>query len=151
MPYEGLSGREIRCCGRSGRQAFQRASDAGKERGVAAAVMSFVAAGAHDIWTTIAGRTLQGAGAISSVVVALAADLTREQHRTKTMAMIGAMIGLAFAVSLVAAPVLYQWIGMGGLFSLTGVLCLAALGVVKGLVPDVATLVNKLKNEAKVI
>jgi MFS family permease len=100
---------------------------------------SFVAAGAHDIWTTIAGRTLQGAGAISSVVVALAADLTREQHRTKTMAMIGAMIGLAFAVSLVAAPVLYQWIGMGGLFSLTGVLCLAALGVVKGLVPDVAT------------
>src|SRR5256885_2888413 len=99
---------------------------------------SFLAAGAHDIWTAIAGRTLQGAGAISSVVVALAADLTREQHGTKTMAMIGAMIGLAFAVSLVAAPLLYQWIGMGGLFSLTGVLCLAALGVVKGLVPDVA-------------
>src|SRR2546430_7017041 len=87
---------------------------------------SFVAAGAHDIWTAIAGRTLQGAGAISSVVVALAADLTREQHRTKTMAMIGAMIGLAFAVSLVAAPILYQWIGMGGLFTLTGVLCIAA-------------------------
>ena len=100
---------------------------------------SFVAAGAHDIWTTIGGRTLQGAGAISSVVVALAADLTREQHRTKIMAMIGAMIGFAFAVSLVAAPLLYQWIGMGGLFSLTGVLCFAALGVVKGLVPDVAT------------
>src|SRR5213080_111328 len=70
---------------------------------------SFVAALAGDIWTAIAGRTLQGAGAISSVVVALAADLTREQHRTKTMAMIGAMIGLAFAVSLVAAPLLYQW------------------------------------------
>jgi MFS family permease len=98
---------------------------------------SFVAAGAHDIWTTIAGRTLQGAGAISSVVVALAADLTREQHRTKIMAMIGAMIGFAFAVSLVAAPMLYQWIGMGGLFALTGVLCIAAIGVVKGLVPDV--------------
>src|SRR6266850_1142422 len=90
---------------------------------------SFVAAGAHDIWTTIAGRTLQGAGAISSVVVALAADLTREQHRTKVMAMIGAMIGLAFAVSLVAAPILYQWIGMGGLFTLTGVLCIGAIGV----------------------
>jgi MFS family permease len=99
---------------------------------------SFVAAGAHDIWTAIAGRTLQGAGAISSVVVALAADLTREQHRTKVMAMIGAMIGLAFAVSLVAAPILYQWIGMGGLFTLTGVLCIAAIGVVKGLVPEVA-------------
>jgi len=99
---------------------------------------SFVAAGAHDIWTAIAGRTLQGAGAISSVVVALAADLTREQHRTKVMAMIGAMIGLAFALSLVAAPILYQWIGMGGLFTLTGVLCIGAIGVVKGLVPEVA-------------
>src|SRR3954469_12858267 len=75
---------------------------------------SFLAAAAGDIWTAIAGRTLQGAGAISSVVVALAADLTREQHRTKTMAMIGAMIGLAFATSLVIAPLLYEWIGMGG-------------------------------------
>ena len=67
---------------------------------------SFLAAAADDIWTAIAGRTLQGAGAISSVVVALAADLTREQHRTKVMAMIGAMIGFAFALSLVAAPAL---------------------------------------------
>jgi MFS family permease len=97
---------------------------------------SFVAAGAGDIWTTIAGRTLQGAGAISSVVVALAADLTRVEHRTKVMAMIGAMIGLAFALSLVAAPALYRWIGMSGLFVLTGGLCLAAIGVVKKLVPE---------------
>ncbi|HUQ76125.1 MAG TPA: MFS transporter [Burkholderiales bacterium] len=99
---------------------------------------SFLAASAGDIWTAIAGRTLQGAGAISSVVVALAADLTREQHRTKIMAMIGAMIGLAFATSLVAAPVLYQWIGMGGLFVLTGALCLIAVPVVALVVPDVA-------------
>lgn len=97
---------------------------------------SFLAAAATDIWVTIAGRTLQGAGAISSVVVALAADLTRTEHRTKIMAMIGGMIGLAFALSLVAAPALYQWIGMGGLFALTGVLCLCAMGVVKALVPE---------------
>ncbi len=91
---------------------------------------SFLAASAQDIWTAIAGRSLQGAGAISSVVVALAADLTREGHRTKVMAMIGATIGLAFALSLVAAPVLYRSIGMGGLFSLTGALSLAAIWVV---------------------
>ena len=97
---------------------------------------SFLAAGAHDIWAAIAGRTLQGAGAISSVVVALAADLTRAQHRTKIMAMIGAMIGLAFALSLVAAPLLYEHIGMGGLFGLTGVLCIAAILVVRSLVPE---------------
>jgi len=97
---------------------------------------SFLAAAAGDIWTAIAGRTLQGAGAISSVVVALAADLTRVEHRTKVMAMIGGMIGFAFALSLVAAPALYRWIGMSGLFVLTGALCIVAIGVVKALVPE---------------
>jgi MFS family permease len=99
------------------------------------ALGSFLAASATDIWTAIAGRTLQGVGAISSVVVALAADLTREQHRTKTMAMIGATIGFSFALSLVAAPALYRVIGMGGLFVLTGVLSLVAIAVVVLVVP----------------
>jgi MFS family permease len=97
---------------------------------------SFLGVAADDIWTAIAARTLQGAGAISSVAMALAADLTREQHRTKIMAMIGATIGLMFAVSLVGAPVLYRLIGMGGLFALTGVLSLAAVWLVKAQVPD---------------
>ena len=100
------------------------------------ALGSFLAASATDIYGVIAGRALQGAGAISSVVVAFAADLTREQHRTKTMGMIGATIGFTFALSLVAAPALYQWIGMHGLFVLTGVLALAGLGVVFGALPD---------------
>lgn len=102
---------------------------------VTLAAGSFLAATATDIWTAIAGRTLQGAGAISAVVVAFAADLTREQHRAKTMAMIGATIGFSFALSLVAAPALYRWIGMGGLFALTGALALGAIGVVALLVP----------------
>ncbi len=97
---------------------------------------SFVAASAGDIWTAIAGRALQGAGAISSVVVALAADLTREAHRTKVMAMVGSMIGLSFAVSLVVAPALYRAVGMGGLFVVVGLLSVAAAGVVAWLVPD---------------
>lgn len=97
---------------------------------------SFLAAGAEDIWTAIVGRGLQGAGAISAVVMALAADLTRDQHRVKTMAMIGATIGFSFALSLVAAPPLYHLIGMGGLFALTGVLALGAIGVAAWLVPD---------------
>src|ERR1041384_4090161 len=100
---------------------------------------SFLGVAAHDIWTVIAARALQGAGAISSVAMALAADLTRDQHRTKVMAMIGSMVGLTFAVVLVGAPLLYQWIGLGGLFALTGVLCLAAIAVVRFLVPEVTT------------
>jgi MFS family permease len=97
---------------------------------------SFLGMVADDIWTAIAARTLQGAGAISSVAMALAADLTREHHRTKVMAMIGSTIGLMFALSLVGAPPLYRVIGMEGLFALNGLLCLAAMVVVKVLVPD---------------
>ena len=97
---------------------------------------SFLGIVADDIWIAIAARTLQGAGAISSVAMALAADLTRERHRTKIMAMIGSMIGFMFALSLVGAPLLYRWIGMEGLFALTGCLSLAAMWVVKTQVPD---------------
>jgi len=96
---------------------------------------SFVAASAADMNVVILGRALQGAGAIAAPVTAFAADITREQHRTKAMAMIGASIGLTFAVSLVAAPALYQAIGMSGIFALTGVLSLGAIWVTVSVVP----------------
>ena len=96
---------------------------------------SFVAAVGTDIWVTIIGRCMQGAGAISAAVMALAADLTREEQRTKTMAIIGSSIGLMFALSLVGAPTLYRWIGMGGIFALTGILALGAIVVLYRLVP----------------
>ena len=99
------------------------------------ALGSFVAAWAPDMTWIIAGRVLQGAGAISAAVTALAADLTREEHRTKVMAMIGSSIGLVFALSLVGAPVLYGLIGMGGLFVMTGVLALAAIVLLLKAVP----------------
>lgn len=100
------------------------------------ALGSFLGIAAGDIWTAIAARLLQGAGAINSVAMALAADLTREQHRTKIMAMIGATIGAMFAVSLVGAPILYRYGGMGTVFALTGVLSLAAIALVRYYVPD---------------
>ena len=100
------------------------------------ALGSFLGVAADGIWTAIFARLLQGAGAINSVAMALAADLTREQHRTKVMAMIGTSIGLMFAVSMVGAPLLYRYIGMGGIFALTGALSLAAIAVVKYFVPD---------------
>ena len=96
---------------------------------------SAVAALSTDIWWMIGGRVLQGAGAISAAVTALAADLTREQHRTKVMAMIGSSIGLVFALSLVAAPALYAMIGMAGIFWMTAVLAVAAIGLVTHVVP----------------
>ena len=98
-------------------------------------VGSFVAAFAGDIYGVIAGRVLQGAGAISAAVTALAADLTRDQHLTKVMAMIGSSIGLVFALSMVGAPLLYALIGMPGIFALTGVLAILAIYVVLAVVP----------------
>src|SRR5512135_565002 len=100
------------------------------------ALGSFVAATASDIYWTIAGRALQGAGAISAAITAMLADLTREEHRTKAMALIGSTIGLTFAVSLVAGPALYRAIGIPGIFALTGVLALIAIVVVAKVIPD---------------
>ena len=97
---------------------------------------SFIAAMAHDITTVMIGRALQGAGAISAVVMALLADLTREEHRTKAMAMIGTTIGLTFAVSLVISSPLNHWIGVPGIFALTGVLAIIAILWVRWVIPD---------------
>jgi len=99
------------------------------------ALGSFIAAAASHIWLIIIGRVIQGTGAISAPVVAFAADLTREQHRTKAMALIGASIGLMFALSLVAAPALYEFVGMGGIFVATGLLSLAGIWVTLKIVP----------------
>ena len=100
------------------------------------AVGSVFAATSQDIYMVIVGRAIQGAGAISAVVTALVADSTREEHRTQAMAMIGATIGVTFAVSLVAGPILNQWIGVSGIFWLTAVLSILAIAVVKFAVPE---------------
>ena len=97
---------------------------------------SFIAATAQDITWVIIGRALQGAGAISAVVMALMADLTREEHRTKAMAMIGTTIGVTFALSLVISSPLNHWIGVPGMFALTGVLGLIAMAWVRFVIPN---------------
>ncbi|MDX9740025.1 MAG: MFS transporter [Gammaproteobacteria bacterium] len=100
------------------------------------AIGSVVAAMADTITGVIIGRALQGAGAVAAAVMALASDLTREEHRTRTMAIIGMTIGLSFAASLGLGPILERWIGVPGIFWLTSVLALAGIAVLYLLVPD---------------
>jgi MFS family permease len=100
------------------------------------ALGSFVAALAHDMTWIIVGRVIQGMGAVSSAVIAFIADLTTEEHRTKAMAMVGGSIGISFAVAIIGAPIVFQWVGMSGLFALVGVFSVLAVGVVLWLVPD---------------
>ncbi len=110
---------------------------------------SFIAAAATDIVWTIVGRALQGAGAVSAAVTALIADSTRDEHRTKAMALVGASVGLTFAGSLVIAPVLFPVIGVPGLFAMTGVLVVAAIGVLLWIVPPVAMAASKARHAAE--
>jgi len=102
------------------------------------ALGSLICASANDIYTMILGRAVQGSGAISAAITALLADLTREEHRTKAMAMIGMSIGLTFAFSLAAGPTLYKTLTMPGIFVLIGALSLAALLGVWKIVPQPA-------------
>ncbi|PAU54291.1 MFS transporter [Pseudomonas sp. PIC25] len=96
---------------------------------------SVLAANADSIWGVIAGRVLQGAGAISAAVMALLSDLTREQHRTKAMAMIGMSIGISFAVAMVVGPLLTRAFGLPGLFWATAAMALVGVLIIAGLVP----------------
>jgi MFS family permease len=97
---------------------------------------SFIAALAQNIQLIILGRIIQGAGAISAAVIALTADLTREDQRTKAMAIIGMTIGAAFVLSMAAGPVLDRFIGVSGIFALTGFLAIGALFVTRMVVPE---------------
>ena len=100
------------------------------------ALGSVVAALADGIWGIVAGRALQGLGAVAAAVMALASDLTGEAHRTKAMACIGASIGAAFALALVLGPAVTGAAGVSGLFWTTAVLAALAIALLYLGVPD---------------
>ncbi|MDO8262841.1 MAG: MFS transporter [Gallionella sp.] len=102
------------------------------------ALGSFIAASADNIYWVIAGRAIQGAGAINAAVMALTADLTREEVRTRAMAMIGMTIGVTFSLSLILSPLLNGLLGVPGIFAMTGVLALLAMLVVRFVIADPA-------------
>jgi MFS family permease len=97
---------------------------------------SVVAAVADNIYGVITGRILQGGGAIAAAVMALTADLTREEVRTRAMAGIGMSIGMSFAAALVLGPILSDWIGLEGIFWFTGLLGVGAVVVLLIVVPS---------------
>ena len=87
------------------------------------------------IWIAI-GRGVMGAGAISAAISAWVADLTREQVRTRAMALVGGSIALSFALSLVIAAPIYRMIGMGGIFIILAILGVLAMGVTYFVLPN---------------
>ncbi len=83
---------------------------------------SIIAAHAQTLYGIILGRAIQGAGAIGSTCLALLADLTRDQHRSKAMAMVGMMIGLSFSIAIVLGPLLNHAFNLAGVFYTTALL-----------------------------
>lgn len=98
---------------------------------------SLLAARAEAIWTLVAGRALQGAGAVSGAVTALVADVTRTDVRTRAMAFVGISVGAAFTLSLLLGPLLAGVIGVRGLFVVGVGLALVAVALVVLALPRV--------------
>ena len=97
---------------------------------------SLIAATADSVHGLLVGRALQGAGAVAAALMALAADLTRKEFRTKAMACIGISIGAAFSIAFILGPILYAYIGIKGLFYLSACLSILAIITLLTIVPS---------------
>ena len=88
-----------------------------------------IAACADHIGWVIFGRAVAGCGAVSAIVMALLADVTREEQRGKAMAAMGMTIALSFILAFSLGPILTGWVGLSGLFWLTSLAALLAIGL----------------------
>ncbi|MGB5854111.1 MAG: MFS transporter [Oceanisphaera sp.] len=100
------------------------------------ALGSVVAAMSDSVYGVAIGRVLQGSGAIAGAILALAADITREENRTKAMAIIGVCIGISFAIAMVLGPVLASFFGLSGVFWATAILSVVGIIMVRFMLPD---------------
>ncbi|MGO2089248.1 MAG: MFS transporter [Oceanisphaera sp.] len=100
------------------------------------ALGSVVAAMSESVYGVAIGRVLQGSGAIAGAILALAADITREENRTKAMAIIGVCIGISFAIAMVLGPVLASFFGLSGVFWATAILSIVGIVMVRFMLPN---------------
>ncbi|WP_169975604.1 MULTISPECIES: MFS transporter [unclassified Campylobacter] len=98
-------------------------------------VGALICANATDIYTMILGRFIQGAGAIGGVATAMISDSTKEEVRGKAMAIMGAFIGISFALSMLVAPVMSAKFGLSSLFYLSAALSLFCIILLYTAVP----------------
>jgi MFS family permease len=96
---------------------------------------SLVAAFAEGIYGVVVGRALQGMGAIASTLLALISDVTRAEHRSKVMAIVGMSIGGSFGLALILGPLIAGVAGLQGVFLFTAAAGMVGIAVLAGLVP----------------
>lgn len=112
-------------------------------------VGSVVASCATSVAGLALGRAIQGGGAISAAVTALLADQTRDHVRTKGMALIGASIGLMFALSLLIGPILAAHVGLSGIFAISAVMALLGILIIVYWTPKEAVLTETLPKQTR--
>jgi len=96
---------------------------------------SAVAATSTTIYGVVIGRALQGMGAIASAILALAADLSREEQRPKVMATIGMFIGLSFTLAMILGPIVAEAFGLSVVFWFIAILTIVAMFLIQFTVP----------------
>ncbi len=99
---------------------------------------SIIAARSHSITGMIIGRALQGTGAVGSTIMAMIADLTRHEQRTKAMAIAGMTIGMSFTLSIMLGPLFARWLTVPGLFWLAAGMSFLAIILLFTVVPTPA-------------
>lgn len=90
-------------------------------------VGSIICAVSTDIYTLMAGRFLQGAGAIGAVIPAMISDLVNEEKRGHAMALMGGTIAISFALAMALGPVIGAHFGVPVLFWITAVLAIGSM------------------------
>lgn len=112
------------------------------------AIGGVVAATADSIYQVIIGRALAGSGAVSAVLMALLADVTREQQRTKAMATMGLTIATSIMLSFALGPMMVASVGMSGLFWLTAGFAVLAMLLLLAVPTPVRVLKHNLDNKS---
>ncbi|KTD75469.1 MFS transporter [Legionella waltersii] len=97
---------------------------------------SLVGAITDSIYGMILARTLQGAGAIGSVLIALLADLTPDNQRTRAMAVVGVSIGISFSLAMVISPIITSFYGLAGIFWLTIIMATSGIFLICLVIPN---------------
>lgn len=90
---------------------------------------------ADDIYTMLIGRLIQGSGAVGAVATAMISDFTPEESRGHAMAIMGAMIGIAFAIAMVISPILSSYFGLSSLFYLSAALTFLCIFLLFSVIP----------------
>ena len=111
------------------------------------AIGGMIAANATDIYEVIIGRALAGSGAVSAVLMALLADVTREEMRTKAMATMGLTIATSIMLAFAFGPLLVGSLGISGLFWLTSGFAVLAMLLLLAVPTPMRVLKHNLDNK----